>query len=265
MARQLYEKTHEDGWKNLPDETTPVTAESLDHIEQGIYDNSNKMALKEIYGDKNMLLGVGNSATGNDNSLFGSSNTVKGDGNVVSGIGNKIGQKTATDYNLISGKTNELKSGNGGNSISGTYNIVEGSSNSIISGNDNNVKNADASLIFGARNSYLSGSNGLVSGFKNTYSGSYNAVLGLGNKVSGTCSFVRGKYNEEDTNNQYVDIVGGGNSDTERKNIYTLDWQGNAEYTGTVKSAGLILTDTETDQKYMLTIANGNIEITAVE
>lgn len=39
MTQKLYEKFR-DIWKDKPDKTTPVTAEALNHIEQGIYDNS---------------------------------------------------------------------------------------------------------------------------------------------------------------------------------------------------------------------------------
>ena len=74
---------------------------------------------------------------------------------------------------------------------------------------------------------------------------------------------VQGKYNVEDTY-KYAHIVGGGSSDTDRKNIHTLDWEGNAEYAGTVKSAGLKLTDTVTGQEYVLTVSDGSLEITAV-
>ena len=37
--RELYKKFR-DEWKDKPDKTTPVTAEALNHIEQGIYENS---------------------------------------------------------------------------------------------------------------------------------------------------------------------------------------------------------------------------------
>ena len=48
MARTLYQKFR-DLWKDKPDKTTPVTAEALNHIEQGIYDNSaNIVELGEI-------------------------------------------------------------------------------------------------------------------------------------------------------------------------------------------------------------------------
>lgn len=31
-------------WKNLPDETTPITADKLNHIENGIFDNDTQLS-----------------------------------------------------------------------------------------------------------------------------------------------------------------------------------------------------------------------------
>lgn len=42
MSFALYQKFR-DLWKDKPDKTTPVTAEALNHFEQGIYDNSNNI------------------------------------------------------------------------------------------------------------------------------------------------------------------------------------------------------------------------------
>lgn len=44
-------------WENLPSEETPVSAERLAHIEQGIKDAADKRALKEIYDDTAINLG----------------------------------------------------------------------------------------------------------------------------------------------------------------------------------------------------------------
>lgn len=83
--------------------------------------------------------------------------------------------------------------------------------------------------------------------------------------ASSNYQHVEGKFNIEDSEGKYAHIVGGGNSMIDRKNIHALDWQGNAEYAGTVKSAGLKLTDTETGQEYIISIASGNLTITEVE
>ena len=46
-----------------------------------------------------------------------------------------------------------------------------------------------------------------------------------------------GKYNIADSANTYQGIVGNGTSDTSRSNAYTLDWQGNGTFAGTVSSS----------------------------
>lgn len=59
--------------------------------------------------------------------------------------------------------------------------------------------------------------------------------------AAGKNQHVQGKYNVEDTENKYAHIIGGGTSDAERKNIHTVDWEGNAVYEGTVEADGVIL------------------------
>lgn len=63
---------------------------------------------------------------------------------------------------------------------------------------------------------------------------------GLRTIAKGKYQHVQGKYNEEDTVDtsgygKYSHIVGGGSS-AERKNIHTLDWDGNAWYQGDVQA-----------------------------
>lgn len=45
--------------------------------------------------------------------------------------------------------------------------------------------------------------------------------------AAGRYSHVQGKWNVEDSEDKYAHIVGGGSSDTDRKNIHTVDWNGN--------------------------------------
>ena len=47
---------------------------------------------------------------------------------------------------------------------------------------------------------------------------------------------VVGKYNINEPNSTYVEIVGGGTSNTARKNIRTLDWNGNETVTGSINA-----------------------------
>jgi len=64
--------------------------------------------------------------------------------------------------------------------------------------------------------------------------GYYSHVEGSYTIASGESQHVQGKYNVEDTENKYAHIVGGGESTSKRKNIHTLDWEGNAVFAGDV-------------------------------
>ena len=62
-------------------------------------------------------------------------------------------------------------------------------------------------------------------------------VFGQGCISSSDWSMTAGKYNANDTNKEYAHVVGNGTSDTSRSNAYTLDWQGNGTFSGTVSSS----------------------------
>ena len=66
---------------------------------------------------------------------------------------------------------------------------------------------------------------------------------GYGTKATANFQHVQGKYNVEDTEKKYAHIVGGGSSDYDRKNIHTIDWNGNAEFAGDVKNGNGVSLD----------------------
>lgn len=82
------------------------------------------------------------------------------------------------------------------------------------------------------------GKNSSTFGNSITASGNYSHAEGRGTKASGDCSHVQGKYNIEDTENKYANIVGNGESTYKRLNIHTLDWEGNAWYSNEVYVGG---------------------------
>ena len=61
--------------------------------------------------------------------------------------------------------------------------------------------------------------------------------------ASGAYQHVGGKFNIADTNNKYAHIVGNGTSNDKRSNAYTLDWDGNAKYAGSVTAGREIIND----------------------
>ena len=92
---------------------------------------------------------------------------------------------------------------------------------------------------------HTNSANGLcssASGFNTTVDGEYSHVEGVYTKASSNCQHVQGKYNVEDTEHKYAHIIGGGNSETDRKNIHTIDWNGNADFAGEVKWRPPLLT-----------------------
>lgn len=65
-------------------------------------------------------------------------------------------------------------------------------------------------------------------------SGHSSHAEGRGTKASSYAQHVEGRYNVEDVNDTYAHITGGGSDGDHRKNIHTLDWNGNAVYEGDV-------------------------------
>lgn len=158
MARTLYEKAKED-WQNDPDLSTPIMAEDLEHIEQGIYDNSENMALKEIYHDNAIRLSSGNEepTTVNTRSM-------------------ELGYKAKAP---------------------GIYSAAIG--------------------------------NGAEALESNSFS------TGYGTRSAGSEQFSCGRFNEE-ADWQTVFIIGFGTSDSNRANIHTVDYKGNAYFKGDVSN-----------------------------
>ena len=83
-----------------------------------------------------------------------------------------------------------------------------------------------------------SGSHSHAEGYKTTSAGSVSHAEGYCTWASNAYSHVQGKFNVVTSARTYAHIVGGGTSETDRKNIHTLDWIGNAWFQGTVTSTG---------------------------
>lgn len=85
-------------------------------------------------------------------------------------------------------------------------------------------------------------------GGKTTASGASSHAEGYGSKASSQNQHVQGKYNIEDLNGTYAHIVGNGIGIDNRSNAHTLDWQGNAWYSGKLSQEG-----TPTEDKDLVT------------
>lgn len=111
-----------------------------------------------------------------------------------------------------------------------------------------------------------SGDSSHAEGYSTTASGNYSHAEGYGTKASSKCQHVHGKYNIEDTSNTYAEIVGNGEQ-LENSNAYTLDWEGNAWYSGTIEGKALILPSSTagSTKKFKITVDDsGTISATEV-
>lgn len=64
--------------------------------------------------------------------------------------------------------------------------------------------------------------------------GSYSHSEGKGTITVSDSQHVQGKFNQIDTQGTYAHIIGGGYNESSRRNIHTVDWNGNAIYSGKV-------------------------------
>lgn len=219
MARQTYEKTYPQ-WKDKPDETTPILAENLNHIEEGIKTAMDDRALREKYGDENLILRT--NITGSE---------VTGSGNITNGNYNKIGSSgTQSNENSVGGNSNIIRNGNQ-NIVGGLGNILDKCNQCFASGYENKM-DRNGSLI------------------------SCSSIFGKNNISVGSYQAVFGKFNS--ANENFAFIVGGGTSETDRKNIYVLDWNGNIKVLGDVTNgAGVSLNGLKSDIDNIEVIAEG--------
>lgn len=222
MARDTYTKQE---WKNLPSEETPVSAERLDYIEQGIKTAMDNRALKEIYGDSSISMGrkAGTSirtysyAVGFNVTASADASHAEGYSTIASG-----------NYSHAEGK--ETKA-------SGYCAHAEGDRTQAYSYGHAEGGMTETGGYYSHAEGYQTQSNGYCShseGGETQSNGRYSHAEGRGTLANGDHSHVHGMYNIADGKSEYASIVGGGTSETSRKNIYTLDWSGNAYYAGDV-------------------------------
>ena len=122
---------------------------------------------------------------------------------------------------------------------SGDYSHAEGS-DTTASGVASHAEgdNTTASGMFShaeGERTIASGKYAHAEGKRTTASGRYSHAEGDNTIAASLYQHVQGRYNVEDANDTYAHIVGNGETDSERSNAHTLDWDGNAWFAGTVK------------------------------
>lgn len=135
----------------------------------------------------------------------------------------------------------EVFNGNPPENASGINSHVEGWGGTA-SGYQSHVEGTDTTAS--GENSHAegrlttaSGDHSHAEGLSTTASGFYSHAEGWKTIASGTGAHVQGKANIEDTEDKYAHIVGNGDNNA-RSNAHTLDWNGNAWFSGTIKMGG---------------------------
>lgn len=126
-----------------------------------------------------------------------------------------------------------------GTTASGDYGSHAEGSNTIASGVASHAEGSSTTA---------SNDSSHAEGDSTTASGESSHAEGYNTKASSQFQHVQGKYNIEDTNRRYAHIVGNGAGDAKRSNAHTLDWQGNAWYSGKLSQEG-----TPTEDKDLVT------------
>ena len=114
------------------------------------------------------------------------------------------------------------------------------------------------------------GSGSSAIGYNVEASGNYSHTEGNNTITSGECQHVQGRFNIRDNDNKYAHIVGNGISIDNRSNAHTLDWQGNAWYSGKLSQEGTPIEDKDlatkkyVDDKVKDTLVTTNISGTTL-
>lgn len=97
-----------------------------------------------------------------------------------------------------------------------------------------------------------SGQGSHAEGYYTVSSGQRSHSEGCFTEAASQYQHVQGKYNVVDSNGVYAHIVGNGAGDAKRSNAHTLDWQGNAWYSGKVTTGAAPVEDMDlTTKKYV--------------
>ncbi len=184
--------------------------------------------------------------------------------NLQSQIGNMSELKTE-DKTSLTAAVNEVK-----DTLAETVEEVNGSLGEavkdLVANMDSFAKSsiyADDYVSLGRKADTEVGEKSIAYGEEVEASGKASQAFGLGTAARGEGQLVWGKYNHNgrsaQADNLYALIVGGGSSDTDRKDIYTLDWNGKGQYADEVWGKDIIA-DPKKGRWYYLTKALQMIE-----
>lgn len=218
------------------------SAIGMDVMASGDYSHAEGEATTAL-GSSSHAEGMNTTALGLYSHSEGNSTTASGDygshaegsNTIASGVGSHAEGSSTTASNYYSHAEGDSTTASGENSHSeGKYTTASGESSHA----EGDSTTASA---------YCSHAEGNCT----TASGENSHAEGASTIASSQNQHVQGKYNIEDTNNKYAHIVGNG-EDGKNSNAHTLDWEGNAWYSGKLSQEGTPTEDKDlTTKKYV--------------
>lgn len=175
-------------------------------------------------GYASFAMGAGNKVSATMSGAIGYQNTISGYHSFVSGEGN-----TASGQNCVATGLRSVASGTAANAenavtvASGNYSHSEG---------ENTFATGRASHAEGRANTTASGEASHAEGYGTKAAAAYSHAEGSGTKTNAQNQHVEGKYNVE--NSSFIHIIGGGTSDSARKNLFAVSNSGGVAAKGNV-------------------------------
>lgn len=222
-------------------------------------------------GRTSLTIGAGNKAEEEAAVAIGQENESTGFASFCMGYGNMAGNNrfpVAVGYHNKStgfasfAEGGETEASGGQSHAEGSKTRASGATGSHAEGNETVASGVAAhaegylTKAFGNAGAHAEGNGSIASGNISHAEGNGAVAAGIASHAEGNNTLaaskyqhVQGQYNEEDAAGKYVHIIGGGRAatgeETEpvRKNIHTVDWEGNARYAGDVTNGNGISLD----------------------
>lgn len=219
LYEKQYTKPYPDGYIDKPVMTTPVTAEILNLMDAVLVALEDFLTSDDAGFKKGLT--IGGIRTGSI-----------GNYSIALGVGQATGQNTIAANGCYA--TGDNAQAFGTQCLAAGINAFASGISCVASGSYARANGSGCNAI--GHTSYAEGSNTTAKGACAHAEGNYTIA-------SGNMQHVQGKYNVEDKEGLYAHIVGGGASMGDRKNIHTLDWQGNAVFAGDVTNGNGVSLD----------------------
>lgn len=252
-ADYIYTEEELKEWEQLSKDIEAVEKE-IEVVESDIAKVKNNMVGKksspynhaETFNESNTAIGYWSHAEGLNTTARGEASHTEGNGTTADGeAAHAEGYKT-----VASGKRAHTEG-----------DFTEASAQDAHAEGYKTVASGAASHAEGSQ-CQATGDSTHAEGVKTVASGKYSHAQGSNTIAAGPYQSVRGKWNIADSSGTYVDIVGYGGNEENRKNIYTLDTAGNGVFAGGVTAREIILI-APNGTKYRVCVNNNGALTTA--